>query len=58
MTRRWTGPRFYDIWVARDEAGQRFTEDPPIVRHAHGKDRTHKGTAHRQTRKRGDRRGV
>lgn len=27
----YTGPRFYDIWVARDARGQRFVEDPPFV---------------------------
>eukprot|EP00952_Eustigmatos_sp_NYUAD-ZCMA_P009377 38776-Eustigmatos_ZCMA.PRE.1 len=31
--------RFYDIWVARDEAGERFEENPPFVRHAHGYER-------------------
>lgn len=36
---KWRGNRFYDIWVARDEAGQPFIEDPPVVKHAHGKER-------------------
>ncbi|KAM3572316.1 hypothetical protein VYU27_005655 [Nannochloropsis oceanica] len=29
----YTGPRFYDIWVARDVEGERFQEDPPFVLH-------------------------
>lgn len=28
----YTGPRFYDIWVARDVRGERFLEDPPFVK--------------------------
>ena len=29
----YTGPRFYDIWVARDVEGERFQEDPPFFLH-------------------------